>query len=75
MNATTTMEYGHWGITVSTRENPHDYAPTFFKTFPYPVGARGPIDSADTEREAIAYCRRLGGEVKGPFFYREARDA
>lgn len=67
----TTMEYGHWGITVSTRANPGDYAPSACKFFPYPVGTRGPVDSADTEREAIAYSRSLGGEVKGPFFYRE----
>jgi hypothetical protein len=66
---TTTMEYGHWGITVSTRNSPHDYAPTSFKTFAYPVvNGRGPMDSADTERAAIEYCRSLGGEVKGPFF-------
>lgn len=64
----TTMEYGHWGITVSTRSNPRDYAPTAFKFFPYAVGTRGPIDDARAERDAIAYCRSLGGEVKGPFF-------
>jgi hypothetical protein len=62
------MQYGHWGITVSTRIDPRDYAPVSFKTFFYPVGARGPIDSAKTERAAIDYCRSLGGEVKGPFF-------
>lgn len=67
----TTMEYGHWGITVSTRANAGDYAPVSLKTFGYPVGTRGPIDSAATEREAIAHCRSLGGVVKGPFFYRE----
>ena len=69
--ASTTIEYGHWGITVATRNSPHDYAPVETKHFGYPVGTRGPVDSADTERAAIAYCRSLGGEVKGPFFYRD----
>lgn len=64
----TTIEYGHWGITVSTRQHPTDYAPTAYKTFAYPVGTRGPINSASVERDAIAYCRSLNGEVKGPFF-------
>ena len=64
----TRMEYGHWGITVATRNNPRDYAPVSYKTFYYPVGTRGPIDSAQTELEAIEYCRSLGGEAKGPFF-------
>jgi hypothetical protein len=62
------MEYGHWGITVSSREKLLDYAPFSFKTFYYPVGARGPVDCAKTESEAISYCHSLGGEVKGPFF-------
>lgn len=70
---TTTMQYGHWGITVATRENATDYAPHTTLTFPYPVGTRGPIDSAETEQKAIAYCRSLGGEVKGPFFYKEPK--
>lgn len=65
---TTTLQYGHWGITVSTRENLSDYAPIATKNFSYPVGARGPVDSADTERQAIEYCRSLNGEVKGSFF-------
>ncbi len=66
---TTTIQYGHWGITVSTRSAPHDYAPTACEFFPYPVvNGRGPMDSAETERQAIARCRELGGEVKGPFF-------
>ena len=64
----TTMEYGHWGITVSQRHTKTDYAPSHTEFFPYPVGARGPVDSAATERNAIARCRELGGEVKGPFF-------
>lgn len=64
----TKMEYGHWGITVSTRNSEHDYAPVTFKTFYYPVSTRGPIKSVATEREAIAHCRSLGGVVKGPFF-------
>lgn len=65
----TSMEYGHWGITVSQRHNPRDYAPFETKFFGYPVvNGRGPMDSSKTEREAIDYCRTLGGEVKGPFF-------
>jgi hypothetical protein len=65
------MEYGHWGITVSSRHNKSDYAPFAYKSFYYPVSTRGPINSAKTEKEAIEYCRSLGGEVKGPFFYKE----
>jgi len=65
-----TMEYGHWGITVSSRENPTDYAPKEFKYFSYPLSTRGPVNSKETEAEAIAYCKARGGEVKGPFFSR-----
>ena len=64
-----TIQYGHWDITVSQRHAPTDYAPFSVKSFPYPIGPRGPIDSADTERAAIAFFRSLGGEPKGPFFY------
>jgi len=63
------MTYGHWNIRVTTTDGNQ----TTTQTFPYPVGFRGPVNSAATEREAIAYCRRLGGEVKGPFFYQEER--
>lgn len=63
------LEYGHWGITVSTRHSPRDYAPASFKTFYYPVSTRGPINSATTEREAMEYARSLGGQPKGPFFH------
>lgn len=62
------MEYGHWGITVSNRQAKTDYAPFAWKSFQYPVGNQGPIDSASVEAQAIAYCKSLGGEVKGPFF-------
>ncbi len=62
------LEYGHWGITVSERVNERDYAPIKTTSYAYPVGTRGPVDSADTERKAIAHCRSLGGAVKGPFF-------
>lgn len=65
------LQYGHWGITVAVRYNADDYAPTHTEFFPYPAGTRGPVDSADIEREAIERCRSLGGEAKGPFFYRE----
>lgn len=65
------MEYGHWGITVSQRRNEKDYAPFATKSFTYPVSTRGPIDSAATEKEAIQYCRSLNGIIKGPFFYKE----
>ncbi len=68
---TTTIQYGHWGITVSTRVHKDDYAPIYIKEFGYPVGTRGPIDDWRTEFLAIQYCRSIGGEVKGPFFYRE----
>lgn len=66
-----TLEYGHWGITVSERNNINDYAPHNTTLYSYPIGTRGPIDDADTERLAIAHCRRLGGTIKGPFFYKE----
>ncbi len=65
---TTTLEYAHWGINVCTHENPGDYAPIAIKHFGYPVGARGPVNSAETERQAIEYCHSLGGKAKGPFF-------
>ena len=68
---TTTLEYGHWGISVSVRKFPADYAPKSCEFFPYPVGVLGPINSAATERAAIARGRELGGEIKGPFFYKE----
>ena len=68
---TTTLEYGHWGISVNTRESSADYAPKSCEFFPYPVGGRGPINSAAAERAAIARGRELGGEIKGPFFYKE----
>lgn len=61
---TTKLQYGNWGITV------YD-ASQIFAQYTYPVGNRGPVDSSDTERKAIAHCKRLGGEVKGPFFYTE----
>jgi hypothetical protein len=65
----TSMEYGHWGITVATRDNERDYAPKTFKTFYYPVSNPcGPQDSRKIEAEAIEYCHSLGGIVKGPFF-------
>ena len=65
----TDMEYGHWGITVSTRRNKGDYAPIECKFFGYPVvNGRGPMDSSKTENEAIEYCRSKNGIVKGPFF-------
>ncbi len=67
----TTMEYAHWGITVNSRIKQSDFAPFASKIFDYPVGTRGPVDSAATERKAITYCRSLGGTVKGPFFYQE----
>ena len=67
----TSMQYGHWGIDVSTRKHPSDYAPVETTFFSYPVGTQGPIDSALTEREAIAFCKSLGGVVKGPFFHHE----
>ena len=70
----TKMEYGHWGITVSTRAKPDDYAPIKTKFFAYPIGARGPINDSNAEREAITYCRALNGEVKGPFFSVELYD-
>ena len=67
--AYTDMEYGHWGITVSTRQNKGDYAPIECKTFAYPVvNGRGPMDSAKVEMEAIEYCLSKNGIVKGPFF-------
>ncbi len=62
------LQYSHWGITVSTRENETDYAPIDIVSFPYPVGARGPIDSAKTEAEAMAFCVSKGGVVTGPWF-------
>ena len=65
------IQYGHWGITVSVRQDERDYAPVKTWIYPYPVGIRGPIDCAQTEREAIARCRSLNGVVRGPFFYRE----
>lgn len=68
----TTMHYGHWGITVSQRLAPSDYAPVATEFFSYPVGLRGPSDSADTEQRAMARCRELGGTPKGPFFSRTA---
>ncbi len=64
----TTMEYSHWGINVCTHEKVGDYAPIAIRNFPYAVGPRGPVNDPQTERDAIAYCRSLGGEVKGPFF-------
>jgi hypothetical protein len=68
---TTQLQYGHWGITVFDKE-PGAYAPSkIHATYYYPVGCRGPVDSADTERKAVDHCRRLGGVVKGPFFYKE----
>lgn len=69
------MHYGHWGITVSTRNDPRDYAPVSTDFFPYPVGNRGPVDCKGIERLAIDHCRSMGGEVKGPFFYREGESA
>lgn len=74
MSRFTTMQYGHWGISVTTRDRRHDYAPVEIKEFPYPVSTRGPLESPLVERMAIAYCRSLGGEVKGPFFYREIEE-
>ncbi len=64
----TTMQYGHWGISVATRRDPKDWAPITCETFSYPVGTCGPVDCWRTEQDAIAYCRAKGGEVKGPFF-------
>ena len=61
----TMLSYGHWGIHVIR-------AGEVLATYNYPVGTRGPIDSAKTERQAIEHCQRLGGEVKGPFFYKES---
>lgn len=63
------MQYGHWGITVSEHINKGNYAPVKTTFFGYPVGTRGPCDSAKVEAEAIAFCKNLGGEVKGPFFH------
>lgn len=65
MKTTTTMEYGHWGITVTTK---WDGKIVEARPFGYPVGSCGPIDDWQTEQLAIEYCRSLGGEVKGPFF-------
>jgi hypothetical protein len=63
------MQYGHWGITVSKRHDEKDYAPIDTEFFPYPVvNGRGPMDSAATEAAAIAYCIAQGGSPKGPFF-------
>lgn len=62
------IQYGHWGITVSQRHNERDYAPFANEFFPYPVGTRGPCDSAKTEADAIARLQQLGGTPKGPFF-------
>ena len=66
----TSLEYGHWGITVSQRDCKTDYAPFTTKTFSYPVSTRGPINSAETERFAIAYAKSIdpNAEIKGPFF-------
>ena len=66
------LEYGHWGITVSQRHSAVDYAPFATTFFAYPVGARGPVDSSSTEKAAMAYSRLLGGNPKGPFFSRAA---
>lgn len=62
------LQYGHWGITVSQRHQPTDYAPFTTEFFAYPVSTRGPIDSAKTELAAIEFARSLGAEPKGPFF-------
>lgn len=62
------IEYGHWGITVSQRHNERDYAPFTTDFFGYPVGTRGPCDSAATEAAAIERLVELGGTPKGPFF-------
>jgi hypothetical protein len=63
------IQYGHWGITVSQRHSDADYAPFETRHFGYPViNGRGPMDSAQVEKDAMEYCRSLGGEVKGPFF-------
>ena len=63
------IEYGHWGITVSQRHDERDYAPFETKFFGYPVvNGHGPCDSAKVEAEAIEYCKQLGGTPKGPFF-------
>lgn len=70
------MEYGHWGITVWQRHNQTDYAPFYTKNFGYHVvNGLGPIDSAETEDEAMKHCRTLGGTPKGPFFKRVDRKA
>ncbi len=61
---TAKLQYGNWGITVYS-------ASQVFAQYAYPVGTRGPVNSAATERKAIAHCKRLGGEIKGPFFYNE----
>jgi hypothetical protein len=56
--------YGHWGIDVTKRDGEAVH-------FEYPIGTRGPVNSAETERKAITLFRREGGVPKGPFFYRE----
>lgn len=69
------MEYGHWGITVWQRQHETDYAPFYVKSFGYPVvNSRGPVDSAETEEQAMEHCRSLGGIPKGPFFTKADRN-
>lgn len=72
MNKFVGMEYGHWGITVFVRNHERDYAPASTEFFGYPVSCQGPVDSAETERQAMARCRELGGTPKGPFFSQRA---
>lgn len=67
-SAFVSIQYGHWGITISQRHNERDYAPFVTEFFGYRVGTRGPIDDAIAEAAAIDRLKQLGGIPKGPFF-------
>lgn len=67
---TVQLQYTSWGITL---HGPGHFGPVsrrVLANYYYPVGTRGPVDSPTTERKAINHCQQLGGEVKGPFFYK-----
>ena len=62
------LYYGHWGIDVLAAREPGKNYGAVLASYSYPVSTRGPVNSAETERLAIAHCLRIGGEVRGPFF-------
>lgn len=54
------IEYGHWGITVSKRHDKNDYAPYECKSFCYPVvNGYGPCETDIVKKEAVNYFNEL----------------